>query len=117
MLHLFREAGMPRRAPPKLHTDCSNAYHQILDDKPQITSPLRGVTYTIRLKKPETIVPKTSHGGQSPIYWFADNEFIAKSEAGSGVAWSPQKTGHYVLCAVDDAGQSDSREVEVEFIN
>ncbi|MDP3088789.1 MAG: penicillin-binding protein 1C [Methylotenera sp.] len=116
MLRLFREAGMPRRAPPKLPTDCSNAYHQILDDKPQITSPLRGVTYTIRLNKPETIALKASRGGQSAIYWFADNEFIAKSEAGSGVAWSPQKTGHYVLRAVDDAGQSDSREVAVEFV-
>lgn len=117
MLRLFHEAGMPRRVPPKLPADCSNTNHQILDDKPQITSPLRGVTYTIRLNKPETIVLKASRSSQSAIYWFADNEFIAKSEAGAGIAWSPQKTGHYILRAVDDSGQSDSREVSVEFIN
>jgi len=117
MLRLFREAGMSRRVPPTLPADCSNANHQVLDDKPQITSPLRGVTYTIRLNKPETIALKASRGGQGAIYWFADNGFIAKSEAGAAVAWSPQKAGRYVLRAVDDAGQSDSREVAVEFIN
>jgi penicillin-binding protein 1C len=116
MLRLFREAGMPRRVPPALPTECSNANKQVIDDKPQITSPLRGVSYTIRLNKPETIALKANRGGQGTIYWFADNSFIAKSEAGAGIAWSPQKAGHYLLRAVDTAGQSDSREVIVEFV-
>ncbi|MES1986973.1 MAG: penicillin-binding protein 1C, partial [Pseudomonadota bacterium] len=90
--------------------------NQVIDDKPQITSPLRGVAYTIRLSKPETIALKASRGGQGTIYWFADNGFIAKSEAGAGIAWSPQKAGHYLLRAVDSTGQSDSREVVVEFV-
>lgn len=117
MLRLFREAGMPRRVPPALPTGCSNANNLVIDDKPQITSPLRGVTYTVRLNKPETIALKASRGGQGTIYWFADNGFIAKSEAGASVAWTPQKAGHYILRAVDDTGQSDSRDVVVEFIN
>lgn len=116
MLRLFREAGMPRRVPPILPVECGNKNIQVTDDKPQITSPLRGVTYTIRLNKPETIALKASRGGQGTIYWFSDNGFIAKSEAGVGVAWSPQKAGRYVLRAVDDTGQSDSREVVVEFV-
>ena len=116
MLRLFREAGMPRRVPPTLPDKCSQSSNLVLDDKPQITSPLRGVSYTIRLSKPETIALKASHGGQGTIYWFANNSFIAKSEAGSGFAWSPQKAGHYLLRAVDDAGQSDSRDVMVEFV-
>lgn len=117
MLRLFREAGMPRRVPPALPAECSNGNNQVIDDKPLITSPLRGVTYTIRLSKPETIALKASHGGQGAIYWFADNGFIAKGKAGAGVAWTPQKAGHYVMRAVDEAGRSDSREVVVEFIN
>jgi penicillin-binding protein 1C len=116
MLRLFREAGMPRRVPPTLPAKCSNNRIQVIDDKPQITSPLRGVSYTIRLGKPEAIALRASRGGQGNIYWFADNSFIAKSEAGAGIAWSPQKAGHYLLRAVDNAGQSDSREVEVEFV-
>jgi penicillin-binding protein 1C len=116
MLRLFQEAGMPRRVPPTLPTECGNKSNQTIDDKPQITSPLRGVVYTIRLSKPETIALKASRGGQGAIYWFANNSFIAKSEAGTGIAWTPQQAGHYVLRAVDETGQADSREVVVEFV-
>lgn len=116
MLRLFREAGMPRRVPPTLPSECSNHISQVTDDKPQITSPLRGVSYTIRLSKPEAIALKASRGGQGAIYWFVDNSFIAKSDAGAGIAWSPKKAGHYMLRAVDNAGQSDSREVFIEFV-
>jgi len=116
MLRLFREAGMPRRTPPELPAGCSSN-SQNNADNPQITSPLRGVTYTIRLSKPETIMLKANHGGQSAIYWFADNSFIAKSEAGIAIAWAPPQSGHYLLRAVDEHGQSDNRDVFVEFIN
>ena len=120
MLRLFREAGMPRRVPPALPSGCINAL-QTNADNPQITSPLKGVTYTIRLshqnlKTPETIALRANRDAQGAIYWFADTSFIAKSETGDAVAWVPQKAGHYVLRAVDDAGQSDSREVQIEFV-
>ena len=120
MMGLFREAGMPRRVPPALPANCNNTL-QTHADSPQITSPLKGVTYTVRLshqnlKTPETIALRANTGGQGAIYWFADTSFIAKSETGNAVAWTPQKAGRYVLRAVDDAGQSDSREVNVEFV-
>lgn len=117
MLRLFREAGMPRRTPPILPADCGNNSHESSEDKPQITSPLRGVTYTISLSKPETIALRANRGGQSAIYWFADNSYIARSESGAATAWTPPVAGHYVLRAIDERGQADSREVFVEFIN
>ena len=118
MLRLFRQAGMPRRAPPALPANCASASLSIA---PQITSPLRGVTYTIRLshanlKTSETIALRANRDGQGAIYWFADNSFIGKSTAGSLIAWNPQQAGRYVLRAIDDNGQADSREVNVEFI-
>lgn len=116
MLRLFREAGMPRRAPPQLPAEC-NMGKQTNVDKPQITSPLRGVTYTISVSKPEVIALKANSGGLGNVYWFADNSFIAKSEVGSGTAWSPLHAGNYVLRAVDEYGQADARNVVVEFIN
>ena len=115
MLRLFREAGMPRRVPPVLPSGCNNTL-QASADNPQITSPLKGVTYTIRLSKPETIALRANRDGQGVIYWFADTSFIAKSETGNAVAWTPQKAGRYVLRAVDEAGRADSREVNVEFV-
>jgi penicillin-binding protein 1C len=116
MLRLFREAGMPRRAPPILPAECSNALVQTSFDAPQITSPLKGVSYSIRLSKPETIALRANHTRAGAIYWFAGNSFIAKSEQGEAVSWQPQQAGRFVLRAVDEAGLADSREVSVEFL-
>ncbi|NOT14730.1 MAG: penicillin-binding protein 1C [Methylotenera sp.] len=117
MLRLFREAGMPRRTPPKSPAECNQNLNQNVTDTPQITSPLRGVSYTISISKPETIALRANKGGLGAIYWFADNSFIGKSEAGAGIAWTPPHTGTYVLRAVDEHGRADSREVAVEFID
>ncbi len=116
MLRLFREAGMPRRVPPKLPDSCQSR-NASSADKPQITSPLRGITYTIKLSKPETIALRANVGSQNAIYWFADDSFIAQSAASKAVAWSPPKAGHFVLRAINDLGQSDSRDIYIEFIN
>ena len=121
MLRLFREAGMPRRVPPALPAACNDSASPASLEAPQITSPLKGVTYTMRIgtiniNQPETIALKANHSGQGNIYWFVDNGFIGKSEASAAVAWSPQQAGHYVLRAVDETGQADSREVNVEFV-
>ena len=107
---------MPRRAPPALPSQCNNSAAQANLEAPQITSPLKGVTYTMRIGKPESIALRANQSGQGSIYWFADNGFIEKSEASAAVAWSPQQAGHYVLRALDEAGQADSREVNVEFV-
>lgn len=82
---------MPPRVPTTFPSECGNKANLIIDDKPQITSPLRGVIYTIRLSRAETIALKANRGGQGPIYWFADNSFIAKSDAGTGVTWVLQQ--------------------------
>jgi penicillin-binding protein 1C len=116
MLRLFREAGMPRRMPPKLPENCQSQTASSAD-KPLITSPLRGVTYTIKLSKPETIALRANVGSQNAIYWFADDSFIAQSTAARAVAWSPPQAGHFVLRAVNEQGLSDSRDIYIEFIN
>jgi penicillin-binding protein 1C len=116
MLRLFREAGIPRRVPPTLPPECNNTKSQTNLEAPQITSPLRGVTYTIQLSKPETILLKAKNSSQGAMYWFANNSFITKSVASMGVPWAPQQAGYYVLRAVDENGLADSRELEIEFV-
>jgi penicillin-binding protein 1C len=116
MLRLFREAGMPRRVPPTLPAECNNALAQTNFEAPQITSPLKGVTYTVRLSKPESIALRANKTRAGAIYWFASNSFIAKSEQGESVAWQPQLAGRIVLRAVDEAGLADSRDVTIEFV-
>ena len=86
MLRLLREAGMPRRMPPSLPIKCVQNKSSV---NPQITSPLRGVTYTIRLSKPESIALRANSTLSPKLFWFADNALI---------------------------GQADSREVLVDFV-
>ena len=112
---LFREAGMPRRAPPSL-PDCDGAGTAVASDAPQISSPLRGVTYTLRLSQPTTIALRANRTGTGALFWFANQGFVARVNGGEGLAWAPPQPGHYVLRAIDDRGRADTREVDVEFV-
>jgi penicillin-binding protein 1C len=115
MLKLFREAGLPRRVAPPA-PQCSGSPQLADKEAPRITSPLRGVTYTLRIGHPEPLMlrattPTQVHG----VYWFAGNTYLGNS--GDELPWRPPSAGHYVLRAVDEYGGSDSRDVEVEMTN
>lgn len=115
MLDIFRQAGLPRRVPPAHMPRCASA----TDDggiAPQITSPLRGVTYTLRLSRVEEqsiSLQATVDAGASEVYWFAGEQYLGKTPRGKTLTWSPSGPGHYVLRAVDDTGRSDSRETTI----
>jgi penicillin-binding protein 1C len=115
MLDIFRQAGLPRRLPPGRDPRCSDG----LDAggaPPQITSPLRAVSYTLRLSRADeqTIaLQATVDASASEVYWFAGARYLGKAPRGKSLTWRPSGPGHYVLRAVDDAGRSDTREVTV----
>ncbi|MDO8990969.1 MAG: penicillin-binding protein 1C [Sideroxyarcus sp.] len=114
MLNIFRQAGLPRRMPPAHSPHCADTGSG--GTAPQITSPLRGVVYTLRLSKPEeqtVSLLATVDASAREVYWFAGEHYIGKTPGGQALNWSPAGPGHYVLRAVDDAGRSDSREVSV----
>jgi len=114
MLAIFRQAGLPRRAPPAHSPRCTNASDS--GPPPQITSPLRGVTYTLRLSKADeqTLqLQATVDASAHEVYWFAGEQYLGKAPRGQALPWQPANPGHYELRAVDDAGRSDSRDVTV----
>jgi penicillin-binding protein 1C len=111
---LFRDAGMPRRQPPAARDCPGDATAE--GDAPQIVSPLRGVTYSLRLSKPAPIALRANRTVEGGLFWFANQSFIARSDAGETVAWTPPQPGRYLLRAVDDAGRADARDVDVEFL-
>jgi penicillin-binding protein 1C len=112
---LFRDAGMPRRQPPAM-PDCGVAEDQA-DDGPVITSPNRGATYTMRLSKMAPIALRAnSTGAKQTLYWFANGGLIGKSQGNEGLGWLPPGPGRYQLRVIDQYGQADAQEVEVEFI-
>jgi penicillin-binding protein 1C len=112
---LFREAGMPRREPPAL-PDCTMAQSAFGADAPQIASPMRGVTYTLRISQPSAIPLQANRTGSGPVYWFANEGLVARSDAGEAQPWNPAAPGRYVVRAVDDRGGADSRVIDVEFV-
>jgi penicillin-binding protein 1C len=116
MLSLFNQAGLPRRLPPP-GADCRDGAAAVDGGAaPRITSPLRGVTYTLRLSKPEQqTVPlqATVDGGVAELYWFVGEHYLGKAPRGRSLPWQPPGPGSFVLRAVDDAGRADSREVTI----
>jgi penicillin-binding protein 1C len=120
MLRLFREAGMPRREPPRA-PECAQlaqaAHGSSYDeaDAPTIVSPLRGVSYTMRLSQPTPIALRANAGSKTQ-FWFADGGLVGQTSSGTALAWLPPKAGRYQLRVIDESGAADAREVQVEVV-
>ena len=114
MQRLFRDAGMPRREAPR-QPACGDdpRGRSGRSGDPQIVSPLRAVTYTTRISQPVAISLR-AEGHLGKLYWFANEAFLGEVNVGEGLAWQPPSSGRFVLRAVDEAGQADSRDINVE---
>jgi penicillin-binding protein 1C len=111
---VFRQAGIPRRAPPPL-PDCTTA----ADDgqPPQIVSPLRGTVYTRRLSRAgeeRVAFNATVDAGVQTLYWFVNDGFVGTAKPGEPLLWQPVAAGEYTLRAIDDHGRADARGLRVE---
>lgn len=122
ILQLFKQACIPRRMPPN-NVDCSNKMVFTNEAEsvraPKITSPLRGVIYTIRLSDPDrqTIPLSASIDASSKqLYRFANTNFIGAVPRGITFYWKWPPAGSYVLRAVDEHGSSATRDLRVEWI-
>lgn len=87
MHKLFRQAGLPRASAPA--DPCAGA-RPADEAAPLISSPLRGVTHTVRAGKPEPLVLRAeAAAGTEASYWFADDALIGRVRPGEGLAWMP----------------------------
>ena len=115
MLRLFAMAGMPRREPPPVDPRCpGDGSGRGLP--PRITSPLRGVTYTLEPGKSERnqlALAATTDGDSREVYWFVDDRYLGKSRRAHSLLYSPTP-GVHVVRAVDDLGRSDTRDLKVD---
>jgi len=114
---VFAQAGIPRRRPPQ-NPDC-RAAGSPEGDPPQITSPLRGSTYALRLKQrgqERIALIATSDADAHALYWFVNDAYIGTSGPGRSLFWQPQTAGHYDLRVVDDHGRADQRPLEVSLV-
>jgi penicillin-binding protein 1C len=112
MMKLFREAGMPRRRPPIMPNCAADDGSEV----PKISTPLRGVTYTLR-RNTETVPLEASTAADvENVFWFDGKALIAKSSVSHGaVAWTPTADGLHVVRVIDDHGRVAERDVNVQF--
>jgi penicillin-binding protein 1C len=122
MQRLFRQAGMPRRVPPRAAECLDKALASNEADSaraPKIATPLRGVTYTLRLSDPDRqAIPLSAaiDADSTQLYWFANTNFIGAVARGATLHWVRPAAGSYVLRAVDERGRSTTRDLNVEWI-
>jgi penicillin-binding protein 1C len=115
MLKLFREAGMPRRAPPVLPACAA----QDAAEAPRIASPLRSVSYTLRRSAPEGVIALDASAAADvrSLFWFDGSALIGKAAVNAGaLGWRPAADGAHLIRAIDDHGRTAERDVTVQFV-
>jgi penicillin-binding protein 1C len=111
--HVFAKSGLPRRATPD--AECENSNQE--SSGPKIASPLRGVSYTVRVSRPEPLMLRADAAGEvKTLFWFVGDEMVGRSKPGETVLWKPAAPRSYLVRVVDDGGRADSRELNVEFV-
>ena len=111
---VFREAGIPRREPPR-NPACANA-GELEGAAPQITSPFRGSDYAMRLSEPGTTriaFNAIADADVLSLYWFVDESYVGRTTPGEPLFWQPPSAGVYRVRSVDDHGRSDARPLTV----
>lgn len=119
LMRLFRQAGLPRRVPPPPGPGCDLTAASAQGSPPRITSPLRGVVYTLRpeLDQHDSIgLAATTDADAAEVFWFINDTLLGRSRSGVALTWKP-RPGTYIVRAVDDQGRSDSREVAIQALH
>jgi len=116
LLQLFAQAGMPRRRPPPPAT-CQRDVPG--GTPPHITSPVTSATYTVRATRVGTeSIPLAANADSEvrKLHWFVDDTYVGTGTPGIAIGWNPQRSGRYIVRAVDDRGRADSRELNVALV-
>jgi penicillin-binding protein 1C len=114
VLKLWSSAGLPRKTPPPAIPGCE-AEQDVLGSPPRITSPLGGVSYTLRPGKGnETLAFLAETDGDAhEVFWYLGKRFAGRSVSGRPWLWK-MEPGTFVVRAVDDRGRSDAQTLRVE---
>ena len=125
LLRLFQQAGLPRRTPPPaIGPGCDLTAQSSQGQPPSITSPLRGVVYTLTNgsgkvdndgdRRDSIALSAITDADASEVFWFVGGSLIGRSKTGQPYLWKlPTSPGKYIIRAVDDHGRSDTRELQV----
>jgi len=115
ILSIFERYGVPRKTPPPLSPECRSFSKR---RPPEITSPRKGVTYSVSHSQNSHHIPFTAvtDADVRTIFWFVNTEYAGSSQAGDIFTWIAH-AGHHTVTAVDDRGKNDSVEIDVTVRN
>lgn len=114
MLKLFREAGMPRRVPPRLPACTADDG----GEAPRIASPRLGLTYTLRRSRADNVIALDTAAAADVqnVFWFDGAALIGKASIRAGAfPWRPTADGAHLIRVIDDHGRTAERDVQVSF--
>lgn len=114
LLSLFRISGVARRTPPPFAEGCGDLEASGFD--PEITSPQKGVVYTLRSDRlDEETIPfsAVTDADARKLHWFVDSRLVGESAAGDTFFWRAQP-GEFMVRAIDDSGRSAMRAIKVQ---
>jgi penicillin-binding protein 1C len=83
---------------------------------PRISSPLRGVTYTLRKAQATIALEAIADGDAHELFWFIGDELVGRTKRGESLFWAA-RSGAFQVRVVDDLGRSDERALRVERID
>ncbi|MBN2417182.1 penicillin-binding protein 1C [bacterium] len=118
LLALFYKAGIPRRVPPPFDPAESETLLQLGGERPEIISPLKHTRYIIRHGSEtgnDLPLSAVADSDVREIFWFVNETFAGRAGPDETVYW-PLKPGRSRICAVDDHGRADYRDVTVEVV-
>jgi penicillin-binding protein 1C len=114
MLDLFRQAGLPRRAPPDPENGTDTLAGIDPGAAPQIISPLAGRIYQIDDGAARSAIPLKARvtSGVRKCYWFCGEAFLGSCAPEDSLSWQPT-AGSYALRVFDDHGRTAAASVRV----
>jgi len=107
-LHIFQQAGISLKTPPKFHSRCSLNITAEHGQVPTIVSPQQHIEYVVQAELDgQQLVPfsATTDPGAATVYWFVDDHFVGQARPNEAYMW-PAKPGQFEVKAVDDLGRA-----------
>ena len=120
----FSKPVCPPHAAPAIGPGCDLTAQSSQGQPPNITSPLRGVVYTLTDgsgkvdndgdRRDSIALSAITDADAGEVFWFVGGSLIGRSKTGQPYLWKlPTSPGKYIIRAVDDHGRSDTRELQV----
>jgi penicillin-binding protein 1C len=99
---------------PKHNPNCTRVFKQV-SEAPNIVSPHDGSEYFIDKSEPQQLQLKAQTASDvKEVYWYVENQLIAKSDANKPVFFSP-KAGRLKISCTDDKGRNADIWISVKY--